>query len=303
MDVIRFRMIDKIFFLIEWLSNHERYSDVNKLIEILDFELAQEYANLTDSERENLRLALGGWPIDRKKLKKAAYKISKVYSDWEKIESGGVEDPMKTYVFVDIETTGLDHQKDQVIEIGAIKTDTKFREIGSFHCFVTLNSDSTLSETITELTGIKESDLKTGLLEQIALKALDYFICDSIFVAHHASFDLSFLSRLQGYQPIGKFICTRSVFKILYPDESASLKHVSEKFGIPLKNHHRALSDARTVKNIYKKMKAELKNHGQSEKKLINTLVESPERPIIYIPNPETKIIRVDSDAGSKTAI
>ena len=50
MDVTRFRMIDKIFFLIEWLSNHERYSDVNKLIEILDFELAQEYANLTDSE-------------------------------------------------------------------------------------------------------------------------------------------------------------------------------------------------------------------------------------------------------------
>lgn len=295
MDIKRLKMINHVYFMIDWLSSHERYSDIENLIEILDFELAQKHANLNRDEIDNLKKSIEGWPFDRDQLKKAVAKIAAVYLSWQRIDKRKEkEDKMKTYVFFDVETTGLDSNVDQVIEIGAIKTDPQFREIGQIHTFVTLNEGTTIPKTIKEITGITEDNLKTGLLEQVALKTLDYFICDSIAVAHHAPFDLSFLSRLHGYIPIDKFICTRTVSKILFPHESASLSNMAQKFGLSLKNHHRALFDARLLKNLYKRLKSEMHKHGKRERDFINVLIETEERPVVYVPNDKTKIIRID---------
>ena len=43
-----------------------------------------------------------------------------------------------TYCFLDFETTGLDYRKDQIIEVGIIKTNSKFEEIDCVNFFVQL---------------------------------------------------------------------------------------------------------------------------------------------------------------------
>lgn len=44
----------------------------------------------------------------------------------------------KTYVVLDLETTGLDYKSEQITEIGAIKIDEGFNEIDRFHTMVAL---------------------------------------------------------------------------------------------------------------------------------------------------------------------
>jgi len=40
------------------------------------------------------------------------------------------------YLWIDLEMTGLDVEKERIIEIGAIATDTDLNEIGRFDCIV-----------------------------------------------------------------------------------------------------------------------------------------------------------------------
>src|SRR4051794_32984475 len=110
------------------------------------------------------------------------------------------------YTFLDFETTGLDYLNEQVIEIGAIKLNGDYEEIGRLHTMVQLTEGRELSQFITDLTGIKEEDTYFGVSEVSGLMMLKEFIGNTIVVAQHASFDLSFLSK--AFEP-DKFICTR----------------------------------------------------------------------------------------------
>lgn len=83
----------------------------------------------------------------------------------------------QTYVVLDLETTGLDHKKDQIIEIGAIKIRLggRFRayeEVSRFHTMVALEEDRDLPEFITKLTGITEEELEDAPEEWDALDDL-----------------------------------------------------------------------------------------------------------------------------------
>ena len=49
----------------------------------------------------------------------------------------GSESTLHTkYMWIDLEMTGLDIEKERIIEIGAIATDTDLNELGRFHCIV-----------------------------------------------------------------------------------------------------------------------------------------------------------------------
>lgn len=99
------------------------------------------------------------------------------------------------YVVLDIETTGLSNQFDNIIEIGAvkIKNDT---ELESFSTLVNPSYPTPfeLSPFISDLTGITSSMIASkGLSMHNALESFLSFIGDSILVAHNASFDINFL--------------------------------------------------------------------------------------------------------------
>lgn len=184
----------------------------------------------------------------------------------------------KTYVVLDLETTGLDYRTEQIIEIGAIKICEDFNEIDRYHTLVTLEEGRILPEFITKLTGIETTDLLGQTNEEVALRELAEFIGDSIVVAQNAPFDLSFINR-GGIEP-KEFICTRNLVRYVEPELSASLKDVCKRNGIDLNGHHRALNDVEATIEVLKMYLGKL-----PEGKVVkNEVVNEPSRPLKFVP-------------------
>ncbi|MCY8570353.1 PolC-type DNA polymerase III [Bacillus haynesii] len=185
----------------------------------------------------------------------------------------------KTYVVLDLETTGLDYQNDQIIEIGAIKIDAWCDEIDRFHTMVALEKGRELPEFITKLTGITAEDLEGAPSETEALNSLREFIGDSIVVAQNAPFDLSFISR-GGIEP-ECFHCTRAMVQFAEPELSASLKNVAKRNGISLEGHHRALNDVEATIEVFKQY---LPRVDDVYNGFLNIVQDSADRPLKFTP-------------------
>jgi DNA polymerase III subunit epsilon len=182
-----------------------------------------------------------------------------------------------SYVVLDLETTGLDYQTEQITEIGAIKIDENFNEIDRFHTMVSLEEGRELPEFITKLTGITTEDLVGWPPEKICLMELAEFIGDSIVVAQNAPFDLSFISR-GGIEP-KLFVCTRALVRYVEPELSASLKDVTARNGISLEGHHRALNDVEATIEVFKRYVEHVSYYS-----VINRVLDEPSRPLRFVP-------------------
>ncbi|MGL5020760.1 MAG: 3'-5' exonuclease, partial [Mycoplasmatales bacterium] len=98
------------------------------------------------------------------------------------------------YVIFDLETTGLDPKKEQIIEIAGQKINAKGETIGLFHKFISLYKVDTVSNFITNLTQIDdELLLKEGEDVKEVMAQFKDFIDDSILVAQNSNFDMGFL--------------------------------------------------------------------------------------------------------------
>lgn len=191
------------------------------------------------------------------------------------------------YTILDFETTGLSYKKEQVIEIGAVKLDKYMKPVSSFNILVKLEKEF-LPEFITNLTGITKEDLDGASVDEYtALSMLEAFIGDDIVVAQFASFDLSFLSKVMKPE---RFICTRSVSRILDADKKAGLKELVPRYGATLDNHHRALADVEATVEVFKSMMGRLLLEGYKMDDVLNVMVDAKDRPLGYVPT-NTKTI------------
>lgn len=187
------------------------------------------------------------------------------------------------YVVLDFETTGLDYKTEQVTEIGAVRLDDQFREVGSFHTFIQLMPGKELSK----FTDITQDMVDAGVSQFAGMKQLQDFIGTSTVVAQWAPFDLAFL-HMHGVNP-KNFICTKSLTSQAQPDESSSLGPTCERLGIPLLHAHRALEDARATGKVLKHWLT-----SGIELDSNNSIVVSPGRPLNFIPH-HTKTIYTKS--------
>ncbi len=190
------------------------------------------------------------------------------------------------YTFIDLETTGLDYETEQIIEIAAVSTDLE-REYGRMQMFVRLEKGRELSEFITNLTGITTEDLKGGNISEPAVYSLGQFAAGTTVVAHNAPFDLAFLSKL-GMEP-QSFVCTRALAKLVEPTESASLKDVCARHDIDLTGHHRAMNDVLATIEVFRKLAPIAEARGIDYR---NVVVSSPERPLNFVPY-NAKVVEV----------
>lgn len=181
------------------------------------------------------------------------------------------------YTVIDFETTGLDYLTEQIIEIGAIKFDNDFNEVGRLHTMVQLVEGRELKPFITELTGITAKDTLTGVPEVVGLNMLKDFIGDSVVVAHHAPFDLSFLAK--AVEPEA-FIDTRSLSRLINPDEKAGLKDLCERYDVELQ-HHRSINDAEATATVVQIMMDEARD---LQLPFMNLVVKAPDRELNFIP-------------------
>jgi DNA polymerase-3 subunit epsilon len=106
----------------------------------------------------------------------------------------------RTGVVLDVETTGLDQQKDEIIELGMVKFDylPDGRIAGLRDVFTSFNEPSgPIPAEVTVLTGIT-AEMVAG--QRIDEAAVSSFVADAVIViAHNAGFDRKFAER---YWPI-----------------------------------------------------------------------------------------------------
>ncbi|MDR1067218.1 MAG: PolC-type DNA polymerase III [Clostridiales bacterium] len=176
-----------------------------------------------------------------------------------------------SFVVFDVETTGLIANKDRVIEIGAVKIENG--EITEcFSSFV--NPKTAIPYNITELTGIDEGMVKDAPpIENVLPKFLE-FSSGCSFVAHNAKFDMGFMlaeaKRAGRDSDVRKTLGQRravadtlELSRALYPKLTRhKLDYVAKHLGVKLKNHHRALDDARAAAEIFIACAKALKEKG-----------------------------------------
>ena len=160
-------------------------------------------------------------------------------------------DPEQDYVVVDIETTGSWSNGDRITEIGAVKV-RNHEVVAEWHSLI--NPQRAIPANITRLTGI-DSDMVRGapVFAEIA-DSFMHFMGEGIFVAHSVNFDYGFIAyeyeRLERRFRFPK-LCTCAGMRRRYPGHrSYGLGNLCETYGIELKEHHRALCDARAAAQL-----------------------------------------------------
>lgn len=147
------------------------------------------------------------------------------------------------FVALDLETTGLDPDKDSIIEIGAVRVEGE-RPEAIFHTFV--NPGRPIPPFVRRLTGITDSDVSSAPRMEAVAGDLAAFLEGAILVGHNVlGFDAAFLRQV-GVWRDGEAHDTAALARILVPDAPEyGLAALCERFAIPLAGHHRALEDAR----------------------------------------------------------
>ncbi|MFC4768967.1 ATP-dependent DNA helicase DinG [Effusibacillus consociatus] len=166
------------------------------------------------------------------------------------------------YVVFDLETTGFSPTHDSIIEIGAIRIENG-QILDTFETFVA--QDKPLPPFCKELTGISDEDLIDAPPLYKAIADFLRFADGADWVAHNASFDISFINRALeecGYLPYaGMYVDTLELCQILFPREpSYSLEALAANRKIAHGRPHRALSDALATAELFLQLHEKARN-------------------------------------------
>lgn len=166
-----------------------------------------------------------------------------------------------SFVVFDIETTGLNKDTCSITEIGAVKVENG-QICDYFSTFV--NPQKPIPKNIQELTGITDSMVKNAPKEEDAVKTFLEFSKGSHLVAHNARFDIGFIEKTAKEFNIPfdfSYLDTLMLARVLYPELSNhKLNVLSKHLNIMLRNHHRAVDDAKATAEIFVKMLENLEN-------------------------------------------
>ncbi len=155
---------------------------------------------------------------------------------------------MPTLVALDIETTGLDPQREAILEIGAVRFNGRRVED---EWSTLINPGRVIPPYITSLTGITNQMVAQAPPLSAVLSDLADFVSDFPVVGHNVRFDLSFLRRhrVLTYNDI---LDTYEMASVLLPTASRyNLGALAQNLAVPLPATHRALDDALVTHGVY----------------------------------------------------
>ena len=159
---------------------------------------------------------------------------------------------MRTFVSLDLETTGLDPERDAIIEIGIVRFrgDEVLEEWSSL-----INPRRPIPAKITDLTNITQDMVdRDGIPLWDGLRHAQRLVGNAPIIGHNIGFDLSFLKKQNQF--LGNpSIDTFELAAILVPHAGRySLGALASELGITLPATHRALADAHTTHQLFMKV-------------------------------------------------
>lgn len=173
---------------------------------------------------------------------------------------------------LDIETTGLNPQKDAIIEIGVRLFDGS-RIVDEWTRLI--NPQCHIPEFITGLTGISNEMVRNAPGIQDVLADLVSFVGNVPILGHNIRFDLSFFLKFNLFR-VNINLDTYEMAAVLLPTASRyNLTALARELVVPQGVQHRALDDARTTHQVFLRLwdlgcelpediLAEIVQHGES---------------------------------------
>lgn len=165
------------------------------------------------------------------------------------------ENTKQVYCSLDIETSGFDPVKNEVLEVGLA-----FFIVEDGHLVITkewtrvFKANLPVPATILGLTGITQQELDSASPFTDYKEELQELLKDATIVGHNVIFDITFLEG-QGIQFSGKVIDTLDMVQFLLPTHhSYNLENLTHTFGISHKDAHRALADAKASLLVLEKL-------------------------------------------------
>lgn len=171
------------------------------------------------------------------------------------------------YTVIDLETTGLDPEFDNIIEISALRV--RSGEVAETFSSLVKPYDE-IDEFITELTGITNEMLANAPTPDVILPEVASFIGEDVVVGHNVNFDVNFLydwfSIILKKPFVNDFIDTLRISRKALPElKHHRLADIAEELEVVPEKYHRALQDCETTYNCFKKLHALVLEKGDVE--------------------------------------
>ncbi len=162
----------------------------------------------------------------------------------------------KDYTVIDLETTGLKADTDEIIEYGALRVRDGV-PVDRFSALVHIEKE--IPVNITELTGIRDTDLSGGMEPMQALQEFLDFIGKDVLLGQYISFDMDFLRKAcerweKPFLTNKTMDLSKLARKKLRQMENYKLLTMLRHFGIADQVAHRALQDCDHVHQVYCKL-------------------------------------------------
>ncbi|MCL6741804.1 3'-5' exonuclease [Sphingomonas sp. RB56-2] len=161
----------------------------------------------------------------------------------------------KRFIVFDLETTGLDAGRHEIIEIGAIRVN---RDSDMHETFQTLvKPGKRVPKRITEITGITDDMVRAdGLALAEALSEFRDFVGDLPLVAFNAEFDDAFLraacASTSSVPFANEVCCALQLSRRAWPwRKSFRLADIARDGNLSMDDSHRALGDCRRTMIVY----------------------------------------------------
>ncbi len=153
----------------------------------------------------------------------------------------------------DTETTGLDPETNRVVEIGAVRFDSR-GVIARYNALI--NPEMPMPEAATAVNNITDEMLADKPIMADVLPDFLRFSRNSILIAHNAKFDLDHLNaelaRLNKTGLTHTVIDTIAFARDVFPGlPSYALQNLAKQFAIPALQAHRAEDDARVCMDFF----------------------------------------------------
>ena len=162
----------------------------------------------------------------------------------------------QNYTVIDLETSGLDPEINEILELGAIRIRNGICT-EQFSAFI--QNSYPIPKEVIQLTGLNETLLhQQGIYLAQALSDLFTFLGTDLLIGHNISFDLSFLRRAcqkcRCAMPTNRSIDTLDLArKQLRGIPNYKLETIAKYFSLNATKFHRVLPDCYTTHLIYQK--------------------------------------------------
>jgi DNA helicase-2/ATP-dependent DNA helicase PcrA len=168
-------------------------------------------------------------------------------------------------VVFDTETTGLDTENDDIIQIAAVEI-VKGRSGKSFECYFATDKDLSPTQTIHNISNEHLEQKATNKKE--GLNAFLDFIADDALLAHNIRYDYSILnSNLLRVglnmvdQEVNPLFCTLILTRQLCKLPSYKLGNILTSLGLEGDNSHDAMDDTKATVNLALYLKDKIKDN------------------------------------------